>query len=119
MTFVPYVEALAFWGRAVQLGTVPRAYAAEILLDHPLITEHSPGSQAEKATTVATDLEQWEDRVVELLFDPDEDFNARLRRCGALRAERPGPAPDLASRRANGPAAVPRPEEPGRPDKQH
>ncbi|WP_055585692.1 hypothetical protein [Peterkaempfera griseoplana] len=87
MTFVPYVEALAFWGRAVQNGKVPRAYAVGVLLTHPLITEHSPGTPQQKADLVTADLDAWEDRVVEMLWDPQSDIAAGLRRCERLRAE--------------------------------
>lgn len=87
MTFIPYVEALAFWGRAVQNGHVPRDYAIDVLLEHPLITDHSPGTPQEKADLVASELDAWEDRVVELLWDPQSDISDRLRRCDRLRAE--------------------------------
>lgn len=86
MTFVPYVEALAFWGRAVQNGTVPRAYAVGVLLGHPLITDHTPGSPQEKAALVAADLDAWEDRVVEMVWDPETDISRQLRHCDRLRS---------------------------------
>ncbi|MFJ6214738.1 hypothetical protein ACIQGZ_15600 [Streptomyces sp. NPDC092296] len=92
MTFVPYVEALAFWGRAVQNGIVPRAYAIGVLLDHPLITDHSPGLlPPQKADLVAADLDRWEDRVVEMVYDPEADVREHLRRCERRQAESAGP----------------------------
>ncbi|MCD0482580.1 hypothetical protein LO771_09235 [Streptacidiphilus sp. ASG 303] len=91
MTFVPYVEALAFWGRAVQNGSAPRDYAIGVLLDHPLITDHSAGTPEQKADLVAGDLDAWEDRVVEMLWDPQADVDEGLRRSQGLpaRPERP------------------------------
>ena len=91
MTFVPYVEALAFWGRAVQNGTVPRAYAIDVLLSHPLITEHSAGSPQQKAGLVSADLDRWEDRVVEMIYDPEADIREHLRRCERPQAGSTGP----------------------------
>ncbi|MGA5699940.1 hypothetical protein [Peterkaempfera bronchialis] len=105
MTFVPYVEALAFWGRTVQQGTVPRTYAIGVLLGHPLITDHSPGSAEQKAKLVAADLDRWEDRVVEMVWDPEGDLLEDLRRCARLRVR-----PDQQDQQDQ-------PGRPGRPDR--
>jgi hypothetical protein len=78
---VPYVEALAFWGRAVEQRLVPRSYALTVLGDHPLLRNPTswkgpqPASRWERLWAAADDLADWENIVVEMSLDPGDFFD--------------------------------------------
>ncbi|MEV1179020.1 hypothetical protein [Nonomuraea sp. NPDC049784] len=78
---VPYVEALAFWGRAVEQRLVPRSYALTVLVDHPLLLNTAvwqgpePPSRWERLWAAVDDLADWENIVVEMSLEPGDFFD--------------------------------------------
>lgn len=85
---VPYVEALAFWGRAAQERIVPRSYALGVLAGHPALEHGWPGppTRWEKVCQAADDLRDWENVVVAMSVD-DGDFFGYLQREDQFLAE--------------------------------
>jgi hypothetical protein len=74
---VPYVEALAFWGRTVDRRIVPRSYALAVLADHPYL-EHGwqePPARFDKLCAAAADLADWENIVVDMATGPGDFFD--------------------------------------------
>ncbi|MGI5292812.1 hypothetical protein ACQEVF_57205 [Nonomuraea polychroma] len=78
---VPYVEALAFWGRAVEHGHVPRSYALGVLCDHAflhmtdLYGRGEPPTRWERLWAAAEDLADWENIVMEMSLDGGDFFD--------------------------------------------
>jgi hypothetical protein len=54
------VECLAFWGRAVETGAVPRAYAIGVVAEHRLLA--SILDVGERYPRAAEDIDFWLDR---------------------------------------------------------
>jgi hypothetical protein len=78
---VPYVEALAFWGRAVDHHWVPRSYALAVLADHALLVNPAswrgsePPSRWERLWAAAEDLADWENLAVAMSLDGGDFFD--------------------------------------------
>jgi hypothetical protein len=66
---VPCVECLAFWGRAVQTGAVPRAYAIGVVAEHRLLTSIPDAS--ERYEQAAEDIDFWLDTLLDLIGGAD------------------------------------------------
>lgn len=66
---VPYVEALAFWGRAVETGAVPRPYAVDVLAAHGLLA--SIPDPADRHDQADSDVEYWLEELQDLIGDAD------------------------------------------------
>lgn len=76
---VPYVEALAFWGWAVDQRIVPRSYALGVLCEHPLMFSHTWWGEPlagrwERLCQTAYDLDDWENITVEMSITKGQDF---------------------------------------------
>lgn len=76
---VPYVEALAFWGWAVDERLVPRSYALGVLCEHPLMFSHMWWGEPladrwERLCQTADDLADWENIAVAMAIVEGQDF---------------------------------------------
>ncbi|WP_328504369.1 hypothetical protein OG828_44810 [Streptomyces sp. NBC_00457] len=61
-----YMEELAVYGRAVERGVIPLAYAVDALLTQPFPARlRSRSPHCTVAEQVAGDLRQWEQRIIE------------------------------------------------------
>lgn len=75
----PLIEVLAVWGWAVQHSGIPLAYAAAVVADHPVYTDHSgvPDPTPDERLAWATeDLRSWEDVVVRMDWPGDDEIRA-------------------------------------------
>ncbi|WP_340377630.1 hypothetical protein U5640_22840 [Streptomyces sp. SS7] len=60
-----YLEELAVYGRAVEHGVVPHAYAVDVLTRSPFHARRARCSPHDGADRVRHDLSRWEDLIVE------------------------------------------------------